>query len=1166
MSNYVWPLAKVIFTLIVMVDFLAASEPPDGGSNYLRDIKPLLKARCYACHGGLKQESGLRLDTGESIRKGGDHGVVVAPGTVGGRLLERIGSQDLSVRMPPEGAALSGEEISRITKWIEQGAISPENELPQPDPRRHWAFQRPVRARATASDSQFTNPIDVFLARERTRHGIVPLPPAPKSVQLRRVSLDLIGLPPTRDDMQAFLADESPGAYERIVDRLLNSAQYGERWGRHWMDVWRYSDWYGRRHVPDVWNSAPQIWRWRDWIVNSLNSDKGYDQMVSEMLAADEIVPENEEAGHATGFLIRNWYALNPNDWMRSNVEHTGKAFLGLTFNCAHCHDHKYDPISQDDYFRLRAFFEPISIRQDRVAGEADPGPFQEYSYSVLRKIVRLGEVRIFDKTPDAPTWFYTGGDERNRVPSRGSIPPGIPAFLASSPIEVQPVTLPPRAWYPAMRPAIQASILADLQSAIQKTDAELTTARSAADAATPDLQAKLNFADAEFAQGRSVAVQAGQPLALAGTQSLLLDATTGRRVLYQGMQSVKTLPDQSTISFQIQILKDAHVNFQLSKDVAKGLTATCVIFEKGQIRSYRPNSFDEFDVGRYDIASGQNRFEVTIVLQNKEDRCLLTVKCVADGRILADQVPIARNGWNPVGDSSKGIWFDARPGSVAAVDDLILTSPLSGSGISGEPPPEGATSEIVCFNFEPPRYKAGSDISGVEGWIRSPYSLAPATSLISATIGSESLAVLARNVNSARRALDVHLLKVKSFEAKRVSLDAELAATHARIAADKAQFEDVHHATAESLSRTAGQLSLQAKVLAAEAEVLVNDQILAASESTPMDDAKCTQEIDAASQKLAAAHEALQTARRALADPAQAATYASLGPQYPRTSTGRRKALAHWIASRENPLTARVAVNHIWLRHFHSALVSTVYDFGINGAPPTHPALLDWLAVELMQSNWSMKHIHRLIVTSDAYRMSSASVLSGQPAHAIDPENRFYWRRNPGRMEAEVVRDCLLSNACQLDLRLGGQEVENSQALTTFRRSLYYSCHPEVDGKSSFGALFDAPEPGDCYRRTVSIVPQQSLALTNSDLIHDVSSKVAETLWQSLTLEQKAGPNDFIVAAFEQLLTRRPTDTEIQACCEFLGSYGPSDSDQARGRDGLVRAIFNHNDFIAIR
>src|SRR6185503_18848791 len=153
---------------------------------------------------------------------------------------------------------------------------------------------------------------------------------------------------------------------------------------------------------------------------------------------ADEIAPEDDDALVATGFLIRNWYALNPNDWMRQNVEHTAKAFLGLTFNCAHCHDHKYDPIAQKDYFRFRAFFEPIGIRQDRVPGEADPGPFQPYEYSTLRKIVRLGAVQVFDQNPQAPTWFYTSGDERNRDLQAGSIAPALPNFLAPAPLSIE--------------------------------------------------------------------------------------------------------------------------------------------------------------------------------------------------------------------------------------------------------------------------------------------------------------------------------------------------------------------------------------------------------------------------------------------------------------------------------------------------------------------------------------------------------------------------------------------------------------------------------------------------------------------------------------------------------------------------------------------------------
>ena len=182
------------------------------------------------------------------------------------------------------------------------------------------------------------------------------------------------------------------------------------------MDVWRYSDWYGRRAVPDVLNSYAQIWRWRDWIVRSLNDDKGYDRMVREMLAADELAPADDDDLVATGFLVRNFYRWNYNNWMQDNVEHTGKAFLGLTFNCCHCHDHKYDPITQEEYFRFRAVFEPLELRHDRVPGEPDPGPFPKYDYGTAYKPITSGMVRVFDEKLDAKTFFYTGGDERNVV------------------------------------------------------------------------------------------------------------------------------------------------------------------------------------------------------------------------------------------------------------------------------------------------------------------------------------------------------------------------------------------------------------------------------------------------------------------------------------------------------------------------------------------------------------------------------------------------------------------------------------------------------------------------------------------------------------------------------------------------------------------------------
>ncbi len=1161
MSENSWRLATLVVVWGLWCASLCAEERPSERVDYLREIKPIFKSRCYACHGALKQEAGLRLDAGRLIRQGSQSGNVLTAGTVDGPLVERITSRDLSQRMPPQGEPLTLTQVERIALWIQQGAESPDHEQPERDTRQHWAFQPPVRADVPQVDAGAQNPIDAFLEQERTRRGLMRQARTSKSVWLRRVFLDLIGLPPTPDQLTSFLGDDSPDACERVVDRLLNSAQYGERWGRHWMDVWRYSDWFGRRHVPDVWNSAPQIWRWRDWIVNSLNEDKGYGQMVAEMLAGDEVAPENDDAGYATGYLIRNWYALNPNDWMRSNVEHTGKAFLGLTFNCAHCHDHKYDPISQEDYFRFRAFFEPISIRQDRVPNEADPGPFDDYQYGVLRKIIRLGGVRIFDKFPEAPTWFYRGGDERNRVTERGSIAPGVPGFLTTQPVSIASVKLPPRAWYPGLRPAIQATILSDHQAALVAAESQLPSIREAVVTALPDLQTKLAEAEAEFVAARQLSEQAGRSSVLVGRQSLLLDATAGRRIVHHGLRAIKLRDDSLTIGFQLQILQDAHVNFQLAKDVEKGLTAGLIAFEKGSIVSYQPASFTEFEAGRYDIAAGQNRFDVELVLPAKDDRCLLSVRSLVDNVLLIDHVPVARNGWNPVDGLAKAITFDVRTGSVAAFDNVTVRALPDAA-----PDADSASSQLAYFDFESPTYCDGHDVIGIDGWFGSSFSQAQATSQVSAAVCDESLMQASKKVRDARRALEVQELRLKAAEMRRAACLAQLGSTNARIAADRARHGETPDADLPKVIRTASQLEREAAVLTTEADVVTKDQLLAVAETKPATDANRAKEIEAADKQLTLASVSLDKARAALQDPLQTDRYSALSQVYPETSTGRRRALAEWISNRDNPLTARVAVNHLWLRHFHSPLVATVYDFGLSGAPPTHPVLLDWLAVELMESGWNMKHLHRLIVTSETYAMSSSSGSDGNSSSAIDPENKFLWRMNPGRMEAEVVRDSLLSVADRLDPRMGGQELENSQALTTYRRTIYYCSQPEVDGKSALGTLFDAPEPADCYRRTQSIIPQQALALTNSELVHELSKTLADVLWKLQPAEQRSEPTAFITAAYERILTRRPTENELTICQEFLAVPAGANAGQVRLREGLVRALLNHNDFLAIR
>jgi hypothetical protein len=921
-------------------DGIFADERP---VDFAKDIKPTLLAKCAACHGALKQQGGLRLDAGQLVLKGGDNGPVIVPRKASESLLwQKVSARDAAERMPPEGEGepLTAPQLATVKAWLDQGAAAPSEPVP-PDPRSHWAYKPPQRpAIPRVKDPAWAvNPIDAFIAAGHERHGLKPLPPASPEVLLRRLHFDLIGLPPEPGGNAEFgirnpeftqpigsrsAIRESPTAIDRLADELLASPRYGERWARHWMDIWRYSDWTG--FGGEIRYSQPHIWRWRDWIVQSLNADHGYDRMIREMLAADELAPGDPAAAAATGFLVRNWYKFDRNSWLDDTIEHTAKAFLGVTLNCARCHDHKYDPITQEEYYRFRAIFEPHNVRTDPVGLADAAGVAVAGSVFAPLDTAKHGRVLAYDAEPRAATHLFIRGDFKR--PDKGrAISAGVPAVLGGAPFHTAPVMLPPASFYPALRPEVSDALVAEAQAGIAAAETAL-------------------------AKARETSASAGQ------------------------------------------------------------------------------------------------------------------------------------------------------------------------------------------------RAKAAAALA----------------------------------------------------EKQLATAQARLASLTARLAAERAKHTQSAKVSAEALrrlSRAASKAERQAALAAAE-------QALVKAELDAIDpgNAKPAPKAGEAEKKIAAARQAAEAARANAAK--EDAGYSPLGPVYPQESTGRRAALAQWIADGRNPLTARVAVNHVWARHFGRPLVENVVDFGLRSPKPEHADLLDYLAVELMESGWSLKHVHRLMVTSRTYRLASAvpaaasstgdggriddpSYLAGQQR---DPDNRLFWRANARRLEAEAVRDAMLHLAGSLDGTMSGPDIDHALGLTVPRRSLYFRHARER--QMGFLLLFDAASPQECYRRRDSILPQQALVMVNSTLSISQARLLTRRLSQGDGRSSSAAGDDraFAVAAFEAVLCRRPNEAELAECLRFLDQQRerlasparlnplgtsdtvvpPADHPGDRARENLVLVLLSHHEFVTVR
>jgi hypothetical protein len=361
--------------------FASSAPKPQSAKDaafFAREVKPILEKRCLGCHGTDSQLSNLDLRTQAAALKGGTHGAVILPGKPDESKLFQQVSGKRTPLMPPAGK-LPAAEIATLKKWIQSGASYEGVNLAEAPKQVWWSFRPPVEPKVPAlKDAWVKTPVDAFVLQKLRANNLQPSPEGPRRVLIRRVYMDLLGLPPTPEEIAAFEADRAPGAWEKVVDRLLASPHYGERWGRHWMDLVRYADSGGFEGDKD----RPLAYRYRDYIIQSFVQDKPYDLFLKEQLAGDEVRPDDPEAWVATGYLAMTMedFAQAKSARVRADevddlVSTTASAVLGLTVGCARCHDHKYDPVSQKDYFRLYAVFAP-TVRKEVTAAPADERRF----------------------------------------------------------------------------------------------------------------------------------------------------------------------------------------------------------------------------------------------------------------------------------------------------------------------------------------------------------------------------------------------------------------------------------------------------------------------------------------------------------------------------------------------------------------------------------------------------------------------------------------------------------------------------------------------------------------------------------------------------------------------------------------------------------------------
>jgi hypothetical protein len=1003
-----------------MVSGLGSSPVQAQQVDFSRDIKPILSDTCYKCHGpdAAQRKADMRLDL-QSVALADERvPVIIVPGAPGkSELWRRISSDDPDLQMPPPSAdrTLSDEQRELIGRWIKQGASWQD----------HWSFVMPRRPALPTRSPWIGNAIDSFVLARIEQAGLKPSPRAELETLIRRVTLDLTGLPPTQQELDAVLADKAPDAYERLVDRLLNSPRYGERMAIVWLDAARFADTSGYQT-----DGARSMWRWRDWVISSFNRNQPFDEFSIEQLAGDLLPDPTPDQIVATGFnrnhrsnseggIVPEEYLV---EYAVDRVDTTATIWLGLTMGCARCHNHKYDPISQQEFYQVMAFFNNLPER-GRVAKLGNSSPLVKAPTRQMAR--RLAELEA-----------QIAGASEQLHQQREQIESSL------------------RTWSETYQPT---------------ADDALVVAQS--------LAVRLSWDDLEHPwvaepAEQAVPVEPAEPVRPAG---LTLPEGQGEARFVEGVEG--------------KALKLGGGHF----------------VEAGNMIEFSGN--DPITLATWIQPRSVQNGTIMSILKPEDDRATGFSWKLVDNRVQVNFGPR---------------WLD----------DAIIIRTL-------EPLPSDHWSHLALVHD-------GSQLApGLKLYING--ELQQVEVLLDIFTGTFTTSPTVQfGIQGDQQGLDGELDETRFYKRALRPREIRVLATRESIQQIIAMpEEDRREGQREKLHR------------------LFMDRYVA----EPLQD--IFQRLRAWEIELETELRQVPTVMVMQENPQRQPTFVLMRGQYdkpgeevevgiPASLTGgtdrqvrSRLEMASWLVDGSNPLTARVIVNRFWYQYFGRGLVRTLEDFGSQGDLPTHPQLLDWLAMEFIESGWDVKAMQRLIVTSATYQQSSAV---DERQLSVDPANLLLARAPRLRLQAEMIRDQALASSGLLVGTIGGPSVKPYQpeglwkeiasqvyvrddAEKLYRRSLYTFWKRTVPPPMMM--TFDAASRETCIlSRSRTNTPLQALTLLN-----DVTFvEAARALAGEMLARGGSSPGDKLAWGFRQLTSRWPSDRErailVKALQRSLARY----------------------------